>query len=724
MSRLAKREDPEKDRANILLVDDRRDKHVVYRAILDDLGQNFVSAMSGEEALKQVLKHEFAVILLDVNMPGMDGLETAALIRGRQRSAHVPIIFITADYSDDERTARAYALGAVDFMVSPIVPEILRTKVKVFVDLYLFAKQARRQVKERAALAAERAARADAERAYQRSAFLAAASVALSRSLNFSATVRELVRVVIPFLADVAAVTLPRDGGAEARTEVAWTGDADPSPQIESLHSIECPWWAEAIGRVIASGSGESYIARDAPMPEHGTGWAVLPGDLDFPRVPKIDSLVILPLVARGNTIGALSLGLGSGGRTFDSDQLAIASDLAGRAAVALDNALLYKEMREQDRRKNEFLAILSHELRNPLAPITNALHMLNAKTGNADESKWAVKVLERQVNQLRRLVDDLLDVSRITHGKIDLRVEPVDVAEVIAVAVETVQPFVDAREHTLTVRPPLHPTRINGDFARIAQVLANLLNNAAKYTDKGGQISLEAAQEGDSVAFRIRDSGIGIPDDAKASIFEMFKQIGPSSERPQGGLGVGLTLVKKIVDMHGGTIEALSEGDAKGSEFIVRLPLLSDPAPNVGGEVPRAKADEAGAAPLNKRRRILVADDNVDLATSMGLLLEMMGNEVRVTHDGMAAVSADAEFQPDVIFLDIGMAKMNGFEACQTIRGNPRDRRPIIVALTGWGQAEDKRRSRDAGFDHHLVKPLEPQVLERFLAEIETQTA
>ena len=713
---------PVKDRATILLVDDRPDKHVVYRAILDELGQNCVTAMSGEEALKQVLKHELAVILLDVNMPGMDGLETAALIRGRQRSAHVPIIFITADYGDDERTAKAYALGAVDFMVSPIVPEILRTKVKVFVDLYLFARQARRQVKERAAWAAERAARADAERAHQRSAFLAAASVALSRSLNFSATVRELVRVAIPFLADVAAVTLASGERGEAGTEVAWIEEAYPSPRIESLHSIECGWWREALERVIANGSGESYIARDAQLPEHSTGWAVLPGDLELSRGPKIDSLVILPLVAHGHTIGALSLGLRSNGRMFDSDQLTIASDVAGRAAIALDNALLYKEMREQDRRKNEFLAMLSHELRNPLAPITNAVHVLNTSAGDAQKMTWAKAVLERQVNQLRRLVDDLLDVSRITHGKIDLRLEPVDVAEVIAVAVETAQPLVDAQEHGLVVRPPPHPMRVNGDFARIAQILANLLNNAAKYTDKGGQISLEAAQEGDSVAFHIRDSGIGIPEEAKASIFEMFKQLGAASERPQGGLGVGLTLVKKLVHMHGGTIEARSEGHRKGSEFIVRLPLLHAATESAGGEGP--VADEKREALLPKRRRILVADDNVDLATSMGLLLEMMGNDVRVTHDGMAAVSADSEFHPDVIFLDIGMAKMNGFDACRSIRGKPRDKQPIIIALTGWGQADDKRRSREAGFDHHLVKPIEPQALERFLAEIATQTA
>jgi signal transduction histidine kinase/DNA-binding response OmpR family regulator len=720
-----------KDKANILLVDDRPDKQVVYRAILEELGQNLIVAMSGEQALKQLLKSDFAVILLDVNMPGLNGLETAALIRGRKRSAHVPIIFITADYGDEERMAKGYALGAVDFMVSPIVPEVLRTKVKVFVDLFLLAQQAKMQAKERIALAEERAARAAAERASQRSAFLARASVALSGSLNFSETRCELVRLAIPFLADVSALTLPGGEPIWARTEVAWlSGDELQSPLATSFVAAECGGWFEAIERVMATGVGESFsMGAEGGPRAAGRDISQWP-HVEIPPGAKIRSLLLLPLVARAHTVGVLSLGFGPSERSYDPELISIASDFAGRAAIALDNALLYKELRDHDRRKDEFLAILSHELRNPLAPIANAVHVLSADTGDGTQLKWAKQVLERQVHQLRRLVDDLLDVSRITHGKIELQMQPLDVASVVAVAVETAKPFIDARQHMLEVRLPAQPMQVKGDPVRLAQILANLLNNAAKYTDRNGRIALTAVREGNEVVFNVRDSGIGICADALTAIFEPFRQLGNASDRVQGGLGVGLTLVKRFVAMHDGTIEARSGGPGQGSEFIVRLPLLAEAATTNAMTQLRTQpttqltAESESAAPSAKRRRILVADDNVDLAASMGLLLELMGNEVRVTHDGLTAVAMEAEFRPDIVFLDIGMAKMNGFDACRRIREKPWGKEPVIVALTGWGHADDKRRSREAGFDHHLVKPLDPALLERFLAEIEIKVA
>ncbi len=710
-----KSEDSVRQRAKILLVDDRPDKHVVYRAILDDLGQHLVSAMSGEQALKEVLKTDFAVILLDVNMPGMDGLEAAELIRGRKRSAHVPIIFVTADYGDELRTAKGYSLGAVDFMVSPIVPEILRTKVRVFVELYLLAQQAKRQARERAALAAERSARAAAERAHRRSAFLARASAALSGSLNYAATTRELPQIAVPFLADVAALTLPGGDGVDTGTIVAWAGSAPGrSPCLESVAAVECPRWREAIERVMATGNGESLIAGTA---------ANRTDPLELPRGVTVESVVVLPLAARGRTIGALSLGLGPTRRPFDADVLAIATDLASRAAIALDNVLLYRDMRDQDRRKNEFLAMLSHELRNPLAPIMNAVHVMDSQPDDKARLAWARGVLQRQVGQLRRLVDDLLDVSRITHGKIELRFETVDLAEVMSLAVETARPLIDDRGHSLTVALPEQPMRVKGDFARLAQMMANLLNNAAKYTDEGGRIALEAARQGPDALIRVRDSGIGIPAEALAQIFDVFRQLGGDADHARGGLGVGLTLVKRLVEMHGGTIEARSEGRSRGSEFVLRLPLLPEStAAAPGPDVPAASEPRDARAP--RRRRILVADDSVDLAESMGLLLEMLGNDVRVTHDGMSAVSAESEFRPDLVFLDIGMPKLDGFETCRRIRGKPWGKEPVIVALTGWGQPEDQRRSHEAGFDHHLVKPIEPAMLERFLTQIESQTA
>ena len=715
-----------RDGASILLVDDRPDKHVVYRAILEELGQHLVSATSGEQALKQVLKTDFAVILLDVNMPGMDGLETAELIRGRKRSAHVPIIFVTADYGDEVRTAKGYSLGAVDFMVSPIVPEILRTKVKVFVDLYLLAQQARRQARERVALAAERAARAAAEKANQRSAFLARASVALSRSLNYGATTRELARLAIPFLADVAALTLSGSDGGEASTVVAWAGDGPGrSPRIRNddghrLRLVErghrpASWRAGDSDRSLPPRRRHRHAARAGRA-----RWV----RSRVPRGARIESMVILPLTARSRTIGALSLGLGPTGRTFDPDLLSIASDLAGRAAIALDNVLLYRELRDQNRRKNEFLAMLSHELRNPLAPITNAVHVLKSDPGDAGKLAWASGVLERQVDQMRRLVDDLLDVSRITHGKIELRFgahrrrrsrrrrrRDREASRRCPGTCVDGSPAVppDARQRRLRARLPR--------YWRISCTTPQ-----STPTTEGGfrwRPERPAARR----SFGVQDSGMGIPAEALATIFEVFRQLGHGSDRARGGFGVGLALVKRLVELHGGTVEARSEGRAQGQR------VRRSPAPACGGDDRIRGRKPAGsttvrAAPRRRSRRILVADDNVDLAASMGLLLEMMGNDVRVIHDGVAAVAAAAEFRPDVIFLDIGMEKMNGLDACRHIRGKPWGRDPVIVALTGWGQPEDRRGTQEAGFDHHLVKPIEPAALERFLAGIEPQTA
>lgn len=705
----------EADKANILVVDDRPDKHVVFRAILDELGQNLYTAISGEDALKQVLQRDFAVILLDVNMPGLDGLETAALIRRRTRSAHIPIIFITADYADEVRISKGYSLGAVDYLSSPVLPEILRSKVKVFVDLYLLAEQAKRRAEEHVALAEERAARTTAERANARFAFLAQASAALSRSLEFDPTARELMRLAVPFLADAAALTFPGEEGIEARTELAWSG-ALPGELLrtESVAAVECPWWRDAIARVLASGASESFpdtLGRHSGDAA-GNGPATVP---EIPRGSPLTSLVIIPLIARGRTIGAISLGTASAARAIDGDLVAVASDVASRAAIALDNALLYHKIHEQDRRKNEFLAMLSHELRNPLAPITNAVHVMQTNGPDAKKHDWAREVIGRQVKQLSRLVDDLLDVSRITQGKIELKFEAVDVAEVVAVAVETVRPLIESQEHALSVLLPEQPMRIRGDFARLAQVLANLLNNSAKYTDRKGRISLTAEQEGGEIVFRVRDSGIGIPASAVTTIFDLFTQVDQSLDRSQGGLGIGLTLVKRLVEMQGGTVTAFSAGKNLGSEFTVRLPAM----PVDQRVAPGRRAAERYAASSPGEFVVLIVDDNRDATDSMAMLLKMDGYDVRVAYDGPQALAAVRESRPDVILLDIGLPGMDGFQVAQHVRAHPDNSAIVIVAVSGYGQEEHRSRSSQAGCDHHLVKPIEPAVVSELLASL-----
>jgi len=701
-------------RANILVVDDRPDKHVVFRAILDELEQNLYTATSGEEALRHVLQRDFAVILLDVNMPGLDGLETAALIRSRTKSAHIPIIFITADYTDEMRISKGYSLGAVDYLSSPVVPEILRSKVKVFVDLYLLAEQAKRRAEEHLALAEERAARSAAERANARFAFLAQASAALARSLEFDPTANELMRLAVPFLADAAALTFAGEEGIEARTELAWNSALTGEPLCrESIPAIECGWWRDAIARVQGSGVSESFPDLSGAHPTNGPAGP----QPEIPRGSPLHSLVIIPLLARGRTIGVISLGTTSAGRTIDADLVAVASDVASRAAIALDNALLYRKIHDQDRRKNEFLAMLSHELRNPLAPITNAVHVLQTNDTDAKRRDWAREVIGRQVKQLSRLVDDLLDVSRITQNKIELKIESVDVAAVVAVAVETVRPLIDAQEHALSVLLPEQPMRIRGDFARLAQVLANLLNNAAKYTDRKGRIALIAEQEGAEIVFRIRDSGIGIPASALPTIFELFTQVEQTLDRSQGGLGIGLTLVERLVKMQGGSVSASSAGRNLGSEFTVRLPAMPVDQRVAAGR----RAAERYNASSPGEFSVLIVDDNRDATDSMAMLLAMEGYDVRVAYDGPQALEAVRTARPDVILLDIGLPGMDGFQVAQRVRADSANSSIVIVAVSGYGQEEHRSRSTQAGCDHHLVKPIEPAVVSELLASLQS---
>jgi signal transduction histidine kinase len=702
-------------RADILIVDDRPDKLLVYETILENLGQRIFTAGSGEQALKQVLERDFAVILLDVNMPGMDGLETASLIRHRSRSAHMPIIFVTADYNDEPHQVRGYALGAVDYIASPIVPDILRAKVKVFVELYLLAQQAKRRAQEHLALAEERVARAAAEEATRRLAFLAHASATLAGSLDFAAITRELARSCVPEVADACVLTLAADRPEEACGELSWPEPArEPGVSGRMLSEAASPWLRQAIERVLAS--GELEVFSDLQH-EATTDGAVRPHAVDGTSIAgaPLSSIAVVPLTARGRTLGALSLGLASSGRTFDTDALSMATELAGRAAIALDNARLYEKMREQDRRKDEFLAMLAHELRNPLAPISNAVHVLRASSEDPEKLGWARDVIGRQLKQLVRLVDDLLDVSRITRGRIGLKIESVDVTRVVAAAVETSRPFVDALDHALVVSLPSEPLRIEGDFARVAQILANLINNAARYTDKGGRITVTAASEGTEVVFRVRDTGVGIPQELLATIFEPFRQIDRALDRSRGGLGVGLTLARRLVEMQRGRISAYSEGPGHGSEFTVWLP--SAPAPRQADGTTAEAEPPVASAPLDLR--VLIVDDNRDVADSTALLLRAVGCNVDLAYDGEEAIRSVRALRPDAVLLDIGLPKIDGYQVAQRIRAERAKRGPLIIALSGYGQDEHRLRSQLAGFDYHIVKPIEPAALTGLLASL-----
>lgn len=570
-----------REQVKILLVDDQPARILSYEAILSELGECLVSASSGAEALERLMKDDFAVIVLDVSMPEMDGFETASLIHKHPRFEKTPIIFVTGLHVTDLDRMKGYELGAVDYVFVPVMPQILRSKISVLVELH----RKRRELQE------------------------------LNESL------------------------------ADANAELAL---ANSTLQAEKANELQ----------------------------------------------------------RMNDVLEAANAELAQAIRTLQSEI---------SARERLEQALL-----EADRRKDEFLALLAHELRNPLAPIRNAVQLLRLKSIDDAEIVWCREVIERQGEHLTRLVDDLLDVSRITQGKIKLQTEPVELSTVIARAVETNRPLIDARRHELTLDLPPEPVRVFGDPTRLAQAVGNLVSNAAKYTEDGGRIrvAVERAHAEDDggkeqVVIRVRDSGVGIPPEMLPHLFELFTQVERTLDRAQGGLGIGLALVRRLVDLHGGSVCALSEGEGKGSEFVVRLPALD---PVTAAVEPRPRS---AVAPVpGHGRRVLVADDNVDSAQSLAMLLRTIGNVVEVAHDGMEAVEAAERFRPHAVLLDLGMPRLDGYGAARQIRAHPWGRDVLLIALTGWGQKEVRDRTHDAGFDAHLVKPVELASLAKLLAD------
>ncbi len=498
------------EKANILVVDDLPEKLLVFSSILEELGQNLVTVRSGSEALKEVLAREFAVILLDVNMPDIDGLETAKLIRQYKKSAHTPIIFITA-YADEMQTAQGYSLGAVDYILSPVRPDVLRSKVKVFVELHQMQQRTR-------AMAEAEVARASAEEAKRRANFLAHASHELGASLDLEQGMRRLLDLVVPHVCDAAAVTIEKEPG-KRDTLSAPAPDYVPPPLASAMQAV----------------------LRDHKV-------------MEIEDEAGLAAALCYPLQVGDRVIGAFALGY-TGRQPRDRDML---EEVAGRAAIALDNARLYRslkreitrsrqaeeELQDANRRKDEFLAMLSHELRNPLAPIRNAVELMRRVGSTEQRLVMARDVIDRQATQLTRLVDELLDVSRISQGKIVLKKEPVELAKIIAHSVETTRPMIDQREQRLAVEVSGRPVWLQGDFARLSQAVSNLLNNASKYTPEGGRIRITASATEGVATITVEDNGSGIEPELLPRVFELFVQGERGLDRAQGGLGIGLTLV------------------------------------------------------------------------------------------------------------------------------------------------------------------------------------
>jgi PAS domain S-box-containing protein len=514
------------------------------------------------------------------------------------------------------------------------------------------------------------------------------------------------VRSVIGVVTEEARALL----GAHHAVVILTPREDEPGFATHSL-SDKYPDWKNY--RVLPDGSNVFALVHRLQLPvrltheelEAHPTWSL---HLNADDSPPLRGLLVAPITGRdGNNLGLVQLTDKEQGDFTEDDEYML-SQITRLASVAVENARLYEKLVAADRHKNEFLAVLAHELRNPLAPIRNALQVLRNTGLNESVVTRSRDMMERQVVQMVRLIDDLLDISRITRGKMELRREPADLATAVQGAVESSQPLLDSQRHQLLLNLPATPLPLYADVTRLSQVFANLLNNAAKYTEPGGIISLTARHEGTRAVVSVKDNGIGIPPEKLNSIFELFTQVDRSLEKAQGGLGIGLTLVRSLVEMHGGTVEARSAGMKQGSEFIVTLPLVQPPSATT--------STPATAQASKARRRVLIVDDNRDAADSMAMMLEVNGHQTRTAYDGLEALAVANDYRPDVILLDIGMPRLNGYDTARQLREQPWAKDVILFALTGWGQEEDRRRSLEAGFNYHLTKPVDPTTLDELL--------
>jgi PAS domain S-box-containing protein len=848
------------DQVGILLVDDRPDKLIVLEAILAELGQELVKAQSGKEALKHVLNRDFAVILLDVNMPGMDGFETATLIRQRKSSETTPIIFFTAQ-DDEKYVSRSYSLGAVDYIRTPVDPEILRTKVRVFVDLYKKTARMQRQAEERRStqersfhkrlaevtdrleaetrrnrffalsvdmlciagfdgffkqlnpswheilgftdeelkskplleiihpedreataaqlarlkegapvvsfdnrcscrdgayrwlgwtasafpaegllymfvrditsqkraeeervqLVREQLARASAEGSERRAAFLAEVSNTLAASLDYRATLARVARLAVPFLADACFVDIAEEDGAVTRLEVAL---ADPAKHGVAAHLKGA---APALGSLSTEGrvlrSGESIIIPEVRPADV----EALAEDPDYRRAmeqlgPR--SLMVAPITARGRNLGALTFIAAESDRRFGRSDLGLAEDVARRAALAVENARLYKASQEArqaaeaaNRAKDEFLATLSHELRTPLSPILGWVRLL--RSGDLDEAAGArgLEVIERNVRAQTQLIEDLLDVSRIITGKLRLEVRPMDLVAVVEAGIDAVRPAAEAKGIRIESRLDPRAAAMVGDPDRLQQVVWNLVSNAVKFTPKDGRVEVELERVDSHARLRVRDTGKGIQPGFLPHVFDRLRQADSTSTRAHGGLGIGLAIVRHLVELHGGMVVAESGGEAKGATFTVELPMSATQGTR---PAPETAAGGEGAVRLDGVR-VIVVDDEADTRDLLSFSLRNYGAEVRALGSASEALAAIQQDKPDVLVSDIGLPGDDGYALIRQVRALDEDRggRVPAAALTAYAKDEDRTRAIAAGFQAHVTKPVELTELASVVASL-----
>lgn len=851
---------------NILLVDDEPANLLSLEAVLGTLGQNLVFAHSAEEALFSLLQRDFAVVLLDVQMAGTNGLETARLIRGRDRSRHTPIIFLTAFDTGRSQVEEAYALGAVDFLVKPFAPSILRAKVLVFVELFQKAEQVKRQ--------AERLRQMERRELQGHLAIQYACARAMTEATTVDDAMLRVLRSMAEGLAwDCGSTWLLDPDGDILRCNGVWHGKdvkvaafqdasqrqvfrrgeglpgrvwakaqpiwirelhADPnfprwpaakkdgiraalgfpimlgaeflgvvellsrenrlrddtitpmlnavgsqlgqfidrkrseelklrrSRQLEALSQasrrvnsvLSVPQILRnvvesAIGLVDADG-GMAGVVEDGRLRVRERNRAGTFQDVDFVLDPAdlngiscciaklsqhyvandaasdsivrgdpraqlgLKSLLVMPVLNReGKLIACFDVHDKRGG-PFDETDVTALQGLAAAASVALENARLYENLRENqeqlrvaNERKDEFIALLAHELRNPLAPLRTSVHILKMRSDNGTSITQVRDMMDRQINHLSRLVDDLLDVSRIARGKIRLKTERLELGRLLRDVTADQSSALDNAALQLQLDLPDQPLWINGDATRLTQIFDNLLTNAIKFTPRGGNVSvrLRAAHNREHAIVEVHDDGIGMEDSMIGRLFEPFAQADRSLDRSAGGLGLGLALVKGLVELHGGRIEAQSDGPGKGAKFLVEFPVIN----YVDNGVPLH-------ASLTQRQRdalrVLVVEDNADAAESLQILLGCHGFQVTIARTGKEGLAFAKEQQPDVVLCDIGLPQMDGYAVAQALRADVATRDLHLIALTGYGREEERQKALAAGFDDHLVKPADPAAL------------
>jgi signal transduction histidine kinase/DNA-binding response OmpR family regulator len=731
--------DSQPQKINILLVDDNESNLLALEAILNAPDRNLVRASSGDEALRYLLDRDAAVILLDVYMPGIDGLETAALIRGRERSRDIPIIFLTADNSGGVHLSKGYSLGAVDYILKPVEPAILRSKVAVFVELFKKTEEVKRQ----AALLREKNVELE-------NANLHRLSMLIELGQQLSAE-RDPAQVLQKFCHAARDIV---------RARCAAVGMLDESGQtLLHFHTSGCNALAEDEANILEASGGilDALLTERRPIRLCLTDVAWQATRFPFSEQPS-SSFLSAPILSPAQNHGWLYLTDKLDAEEFSDADERLAATLTAQVAVAYENARLYTEaqrhaaelqqevaerkqaeqerarllVREQDARaeaeaanraKDEFLATLSHELRTPLTAILGWSHLL--RTGNLpeDTSASALETIERNAKAQSQLIDDLLDVSRIITGQLRLDIGPVEIDGIIAAAVDSVRPAASAKNIVLHAELEPIPGPLLGDATRLQQVAWNLLSNAVKFTPEGGRVDVWLRRINSHVEVRVEDTGQGISAEFLPHVFDRFRQADGTTTRRHGGLGLGLAIARHLVELHGGTIRADSQGEGRGAAFTVSLPVTTAPVTGAGADETVPGDVEVSPARSGKLDglRVLIVDDETDTRALIAFTLSMSGAEVKAAATAREALDMLQRWAPDVLISDIGMPGVDGYAFIRKVRELETDSKSMLpaIALTAYAGVEDRAQALSAGFQTHLAKPLDPGELVQVVATL-----